>query len=102
MTGNPSVAGKVEYEYQMGKFEVSRDMVSKANAAGSLGITLADLSSFGGSRYCQKLDNSVCFGERQGVSPPSPRAAVDSARHVPTPCVSASGRASALRVYAPQ
>ena len=31
-TGNPSVAGKVEYAYQMGKYEVSEDMITKYNA----------------------------------------------------------------------
>ena len=48
-TGNPNPAGKVEYNYQMGKFEVSRDMVSKATTEGSLGITMADMSSSGGN-----------------------------------------------------
>ena len=33
----------------MGKFEVSRDMVTKATAEGTLGITLADMTSFGGN-----------------------------------------------------
>ena len=31
-TGNPNPAGKVEYAYQMGKFEVSEDMITKYNA----------------------------------------------------------------------
>ena len=48
-TGNPNPAGKVEYTYQMGKYEVSRDMITKANAVGGLGITLADMSSYGGN-----------------------------------------------------
>jgi len=39
-TGNPNPAGSVGYHYNMGKYEVSRDMVNKANAAGNLGITL--------------------------------------------------------------
>ena len=42
-TGNPTVAGKVDYAYQMGKFEVSEDMITKYNAnfgtANSLAIT---------------------------------------------------------------
>jgi formylglycine-generating enzyme required for sulfatase activity len=42
-TGNPNPAGAVAYDYNMGKFEVSRDMVTKANSAGRLNITLADL-----------------------------------------------------------
>ena len=43
-TGLPNPAGSVAYEYRMGKFEVSQDMITKANAAGSLGITLDDMS----------------------------------------------------------
>jgi formylglycine-generating enzyme required for sulfatase activity len=39
-TGSPNPAGKVEYAYRMGKFEISRDMVTKANNEGSLGITM--------------------------------------------------------------
>ncbi|MDA0660718.1 MAG: SUMF1/EgtB/PvdO family nonheme iron enzyme [Planctomycetota bacterium] len=49
-TGNPDPAGKVEYAYRMGKYEISRDMVTKANnEEGSLGITLQDMTSFGGN-----------------------------------------------------
>ena len=48
-TGIPNPAGMVDYTYQMGKYEVSRDMVTKANAAGQLGITLADMTAFGGN-----------------------------------------------------
>ncbi len=43
-TGNRNPAGSVTYEYQIGKFEVSRDMITKYNAnfgtANSLAITL--------------------------------------------------------------
>ncbi|MEQ9406888.1 MAG: SUMF1/EgtB/PvdO family nonheme iron enzyme [Fuerstiella sp.] len=38
-TGNPNPAGKVDYTYQMGKFEVSEDMITKFNASQSLTIT---------------------------------------------------------------
>ena len=48
-TANPSSCGKVDYAYRMGKYEISRDMITKANAAGSLGITLADMTSYGGN-----------------------------------------------------
>jgi formylglycine-generating enzyme required for sulfatase activity len=48
-TGSPNPAGRVDYVYNIGKYEVSRDMINKANAAGSLGITLADMSSYGGN-----------------------------------------------------
>ena len=36
----PNPAGSVDYIYKMGKYEVSRDMVDKANAEGGLGLTL--------------------------------------------------------------
>jgi formylglycine-generating enzyme required for sulfatase activity len=39
----------VDYVYNIGKYEVSRDMINKANAAGSLGITLQDMTSYGGN-----------------------------------------------------
>ena len=48
-TGTPNPAGSVAYIYNLGKHEVSRDMITKANAAGSLGITLYDMSSYGGN-----------------------------------------------------
>jgi formylglycine-generating enzyme required for sulfatase activity len=38
-TGNPNPAGKVEYVYRMGKYEISEDIINKANALGGLGIT---------------------------------------------------------------
>jgi len=41
--------GSVTNIYNLGKFEISRDQINKANAAGSLGITLADMSSYGGN-----------------------------------------------------
>ena len=48
-TGSPNPVGSVGYVYSMGKYEVSRDMITKANAAGTLGITLFNMSSFGGN-----------------------------------------------------
>jgi formylglycine-generating enzyme len=48
-TGSPNPAGSVAYTYNLGKYEVSRDQIIKANAAGSLGITLEDMSSYGGN-----------------------------------------------------
>ena len=52
--GNPGNApeysyGRVDYEYSMGKFEVSRDMVMKFNASQSLQITLYDMTTYGGN-----------------------------------------------------
>jgi hypothetical protein len=38
-TGSPNPAGSVAYSYRMGKFEISEQMIDKANAEGGLGIT---------------------------------------------------------------
>ena len=48
-TGDPNPVGAVAYTYQIGKYEVSRDMILKATSAGGLGITLADMTSRGGN-----------------------------------------------------
>jgi formylglycine-generating enzyme required for sulfatase activity len=48
-TGSPNPAGRVDYVYNIGKYEVSRDMITKANAAGGLVITLNDMSRYGGN-----------------------------------------------------
>jgi hypothetical protein len=49
-TGTPNPAGRVDYTYGIGKFEVSRDMVNKYNAtSGVVAITLADMTNFGGN-----------------------------------------------------
>ena len=48
-TGSPNPAGSVAYIYNIGKYEVSRDQITKANSAGSLGITMFNLSSYGGN-----------------------------------------------------
>ena len=41
--------GSVGYTFNLAKFEISRDMVEKANQAGSLGITLQDMTNLGGN-----------------------------------------------------
>jgi hypothetical protein len=48
-TGSPNPVGSVAYTYNIGKYEVSRDMVLKASTAGGLGITMFDMSSYGGN-----------------------------------------------------
>lgn len=48
-TGAPNPAGSVAYTYNLGKYEVSRDQIDKANSAGNLGITMYDMSSVGGN-----------------------------------------------------
>jgi len=48
-TGSPNPAGSVAYTYNIGKYEVSRGQIDKANAAGSLGITMYDMSRYTGN-----------------------------------------------------
>ncbi|MFN6400667.1 MAG: formylglycine-generating enzyme family protein [Planctomycetota bacterium] len=52
-TGDPNPVGSVGYTYDIGKFEVSQDMITKYNAGfgtqNSLVIPFADLSAFGGN-----------------------------------------------------
>jgi hypothetical protein len=36
---NPNPAGAVPYEYRIGKYEISEEMIAKANSLGGLGIT---------------------------------------------------------------
>jgi len=52
-TSQPGVpfnpAGSVAYTYNLGMYEVSRGQIDKANAAGSLGITMFDMSNYGGN-----------------------------------------------------
>ena len=38
-TGSPNLAGRVDYIYNLGKYEISRYQVEMANSGGSLGIT---------------------------------------------------------------
>jgi formylglycine-generating enzyme len=50
--GNPADTtgyGAVPYTYRMGTYEVSRDMITKANNLGGLGISMADMSPYGGN-----------------------------------------------------
>ena len=42
-------AGSVAYTYHLGKYEISRDQLTKANEVGGLGLTLADMSLYGGN-----------------------------------------------------
>ena len=48
--GRANPAGAVPYNFEMGKFEVSRDMITKASTAGGLGISLHNMSFVGGPR----------------------------------------------------
>jgi len=46
---SPNPFGSVANAYNLGKYEVSRDMIDKANSAGSLDITMSDMTSYGGN-----------------------------------------------------
>jgi formylglycine-generating enzyme required for sulfatase activity len=48
-TGVPRPAGSVGYNFYMGKYEVSRDMISKFNASQLLQISMQDMSPYGGN-----------------------------------------------------
>ena len=48
-TGSPNPASAVSYSYNMGKYEVSRDMVTKASTESNLAITLQDMTTAGGN-----------------------------------------------------
>ena len=43
---SPIPVGGVDYVYRMGKYEISREQVEKANVNGDLGITLFDMSEY--------------------------------------------------------
>jgi len=66
---NPSPAGRVTYAYDIGKFEVSRDMVTKYNAnfgtTNNLEITLLDMDDFGivGGNGANKPATGVSWNE---------------------------------------
>jgi formylglycine-generating enzyme len=47
--GSPNPAGSVPYVYRMGTYEISRDMITKANNLGNLAITLQNMTSYGGN-----------------------------------------------------
>jgi formylglycine-generating enzyme required for sulfatase activity len=48
-TGSPNPSGSVSYRYNIGMYEVSRDIIARSNTAGGLGITLQDLKDWGGN-----------------------------------------------------
>jgi len=48
-TGSPNPVGSVAYSYNIGKYEVSRDQITKANTQGNLNIDMMDMVSWGGN-----------------------------------------------------
>lgn len=49
LTSIPTSTGAVNYIYNLGKYEISRDQINKANSAANIGITLQDMASYGGN-----------------------------------------------------
>lgn len=49
-TGWPRPVGTVDDVYRIGKFEISRGIVTKASAAGNLSLTMDDMTRNGGNR----------------------------------------------------
>jgi formylglycine-generating enzyme required for sulfatase activity len=67
-TGSPNPAGSVPYAYRIGKYEVSEQMIAKANALGALGITkdtrgpdkpATSISWFEAARFVNWLNTST-------------------------------------------
>ena len=48
-TGRPNPTGSVAYTYNLGRYEVHRDAITKANVSGSLGIDMQDMNGYGGN-----------------------------------------------------
>jgi len=66
-TGTPNPAGKVDNTFRIGKFEISEDMINKANALGGLGLThdnrgankpATSVSWFGAAKFVNLLNTS--------------------------------------------
>ena len=62
-SGAPNPAGSVAYTYNLGKYEVSRDMINKANTAGGLGITMADMSTYVGGNFASRAATGISWNE---------------------------------------
>ncbi len=60
-TGSPNPVGSVAYTYNLGMYEVSRGQLEKANSAGSLGITMYDMSSYGGNGLLKPATGVTCY-----------------------------------------
>jgi formylglycine-generating enzyme required for sulfatase activity len=67
-TGAPNPAGSVAYVYNIGKYEVSRGQIDKANSAGSLGITMNDMSSYGGNGVNKPATGVSWYGAAKYVN----------------------------------
>ena len=67
-TGDPNPAGSVGYTYSMGVNEVSRDMVTKANSVGGLGITLDSMSFVTGGPRQAARSTCVAPADRRNAA----------------------------------
>jgi len=62
-TGAPNPVGRVDYVYNLGKHEISRSMITKANLAGGLGITLSDMTEFVGGNSASHSATGISWNE---------------------------------------
>ena len=62
-SGKPSPAGAVDYVYNIGKFEISREVIEKANAEGDLGIDLHPMDFVSGGPRAAMPATGVSWNE---------------------------------------
>jgi formylglycine-generating enzyme len=63
-TGDPNPAGRVDYTYDIGKFEVSRDLVTKYNSnSGVVAITLDPMSGISGGTGVNRPATGITWNE---------------------------------------
>jgi formylglycine-generating enzyme required for sulfatase activity len=67
-TGSPNPAGSVAYTYNIAKYEVSREMIDKANADAGLGITLQDMTNYGGNGVNKPATGISWYGAAKFVN----------------------------------
>jgi hypothetical protein len=59
----PYTSGSVAYYYNLGKYEISRDQISKANASASLGITLSSMIGVVGATQADRPATGISWYE---------------------------------------
>jgi len=55
--------GSVSYLYNIGKYEISRDIINKANQESGLGITLFDMTNYGGNSNLNRPASGITWKE---------------------------------------
>jgi len=60
-TGSPNPVGSVGYIYNLGKYEISRDLINKANNEAGLGIAMRDMSNYGGNGAYRPADGVTWY-----------------------------------------